>query len=112
MSLPSFRILLSLNPRRGTVSSSIPGALNEAHIPTSLFEHLPSHGTQVTAHGSPKLSRFTWARNKDYRFGNLRIDWIDFGNKTEMASMKAFLTGKDKEGQARGKSKVRCVSCT
>lgn len=105
----TFRIVISFH-NKVYLSSSNP-ALNtssDVFVPRSLFQHLPDHNLPVrTVNSNPQLPKYNWAR-KDYRLGPLRLDWIDFedpqAQSAEMSAMKAFFTGKEKEGDRRGAS--------
>jgi BRCA1-associated protein len=63
-----YHIQIVLNPENTPRESH-----TDSFIPASLFQPLPSH--------SPKSRRHTPSRqnlNRDYRFGPISIDWIDF----------------------------------
>ncbi|KAF9005979.1 BRCA1-associated protein [Cyathus striatus] len=65
-----YHILISLN--RKTKESS-----SDFFYPTSLFHSLPAHPPKSTA---KRRNTAVGVRNKDYRFGPIRVDWMDFGD--------------------------------
>lgn len=70
-------------------------------LPSHIFHHLPAHKPKST---SRRNALFNPA-NKDYRFGSIRLDWVDFEvtNKTPYTTM-----GKERE-QGRGSSFECCL---
>jgi BRCA1-associated protein len=59
-----YHILLLLRPKHS----------HPEFTPTSLFEPLPSQKPQPTARRNAVFN----PKNQDYRFGPIRIDWLDF----------------------------------
>ncbi|KAK7031397.1 RING finger protein ETP1 [Favolaschia claudopus] len=68
---------------RISVQQRNPQLPNES-TPTSIFAKLPSHTPKPTTRRTATFN----PRNKDYRFGPIRLDWIDF-EMTEKMSGKA-----------------------
>ncbi|KAI0060982.1 BRAP2-domain-containing protein [Artomyces pyxidatus] len=62
----------------------------DTFTPTSLWQHLPSHTPKSTARRNATYN----PANKDYRFGPIRLDWVDFEDMS-----KALFSGKEKEGR-------------
>ena len=61
------------------------------YTPKDLFEPLPSHSPVQLSKRRDTLRR---GRGRDYRFGPIRIDWVDFQhNQGEMA---AGVSGKER----------------
>ncbi|CAE6440576.1 unnamed protein product [Rhizoctonia solani] len=66
------------------------------HIPTSLFEPLPSHSHLATSSADPtplEASLISANPSKDYRLGSVGVTWVDFMSKdgdsrSEMSNMK------------------------
>ncbi|KAF9221389.1 BRCA1-associated protein [Gyrodon lividus] len=58
-------------------------------VPRSLFQHLPSQPPKPTSRTNALFN----PAHKDYRFGPIRLDWIDFENMNT-----AVYTGKEKDG--------------
>ncbi|GLB41727.1 putative BRCA1-associated protein 2 [Lyophyllum shimeji] len=67
-------------------------------LPSRLFQHLPAHKPGSTARRNALFN----PHNKDYRFGPIRVDWIDF----EEMSKAPQTTGKEKE---RGQGTVEAT---
>ncbi|PPQ90742.1 hypothetical protein CVT25_010131 [Psilocybe cyanescens] len=80
-----YHIRISLNPKPTTSRQSLP----ESFIPATLFQPLPSHSSKSTVRRNAP-SRLL-PKTKDYRFGPIAIDWVDFDH---MGSM--MLSAKDK----------------
>jgi BRCA1-associated protein len=86
------------------------------YTPRSLFQALPSHKPRPTSRNNALFN----PAGKDYRFGPIRIDWVDFENGT--GGMKAKEREKEREGEdakhePRGESMVTdataaCVATT
>ncbi|KAF8141682.1 hypothetical protein EV363DRAFT_1413029 [Boletus edulis] len=66
--------------RKAEISQSHPPVV-ETFIPKSIFEHLPSQTRKPT---SRRNAIFNPA-HKDYRFGPIQLDWIDFENMSVYA---------------------------
>ena len=66
--------------RKAEISQSHPPVV-DTFTPKSIFEHLPSQSTKPT---SRRNATFNPA-HKDYRFGPIRLDWIDFENMSVYA---------------------------
>ena len=64
-------------------------------LPASLWQPLPA---QTPKHTARRNALFNPA-HKDYRFGPIRIDWVDLENMS-----KPILGGKEKQLSARGAS--------
>lgn len=60
----------------------------DTFIPKDFFQRLPSHRPKPTAR---RHALFNTA-HKDYRFGPIRLDWIDF-----KSASSAMYAGKEKE---------------
>ena len=58
----------------------------QTFIPKSFFQHLPSHTPRPTTRQNAIIN----TARKDYRFGPIRIDWIDLGDMP-------LHTGKEKD---------------
>ncbi|KAL4246242.1 hypothetical protein ABKN59_009219 [Abortiporus biennis] len=84
------------------------------YIPHSLFEPLPSHPSRTLARrntlhhphhrggeSSSPASRIS-QEHLDYRYGPIRLDWIDFENMENSIVTKKPSVGKEKQGSARG----------
>lgn len=67
---------------------------SETFIPTSLFQDLPTHTPKSTSRKSATFN----PKNKDYRFGPIRLDWVDLTN-TSSSMNKA---GKERESHRQG----------
>ena len=57
-------------------------------MPTSIFESLPSHTPRKTSKNKAILG----SKRRDYRYGPIRIDWLDL----ESSSHSTSSTGKTK----------------
>lgn len=66
------RIIVEQNAQ---ISSSQPQAA-DSFLPSHLFQHLPAHKPRPTNRRNATFN----SHNKDYRFGPLRVDWVDFEN--------------------------------
>ena len=60
----------------------------DTFIPTSLFQHLPA---QTPRHTARRNALFN-PKHKDYRYGPIRFDWVDFDNMGTITT-----NGKEKE---------------
>ncbi|THH13447.1 hypothetical protein EW146_g6771 [Bondarzewia mesenterica] len=81
------------------ISSSQPHTPDH-FIPSSLWQHLPAHTHK------PSSSSLTQP-HPDYRFGQIRIDWVDFESMS-----KPLFGGKEKEQQGRGTASATFVPHT
>jgi len=54
----------------------------DAYIPKSIFESLPSHTPKKTTRNNAILG----SRRRDYRYGPIRIDWLDLGSSSHPSS--------------------------
>jgi hypothetical protein len=64
----------------------------DVFVPTHLFHQLPAHKPKPT---SRRNALFNPA-DKDYRFGPIRLDWVDF----ELTNKAPYTTmGKEREGR-------------
>lgn len=91
-----YHIRIILQPRT-EISTSQPH-LSDNFTPTSLFQHLPAQQPKPTARRNALFNH----RHKDYRFGPIRLDWIDFedmsANKNKNQNTYATASsGKEKE---------------
>src|SRR5262245_6250233 len=59
---------------------------NSEYIPASLFQLLPSHEPKPTSRRNALFN----PKHKDYRFGPIRIDWLDL----ETSNMRKVLNNK------------------
>lgn len=87
-------------------------------VPTSLFQPLPTHPPKssarrytihhprVQAAGSPDESN----EHRDYRFGPVRLDWVDF-DTMDLEGSKKLSGGKEKEKAKRGMYVFSCRAC-
>ena|SRR5882762_10635666 len=73
-----YHIRIVLHPTHTSSTKNSHPAFNSTclFIPTSLFQHLPS---QTPAHTARRNAPFN-PKNKDYRYGPIRLDWVDFEN--------------------------------
>lgn len=120
-----YHIRISLTKPAPTSSSS--SSYKQTHldtslfIPASLFQALPVHPPRSTARrytvhhprtpavGSPAQP----IEHRDYRFGPLRVDWVDFDNM-DLEGAKKVGGGKEKEKVKRGVYAFYCpnpLSC-
>ncbi|KIJ20810.1 hypothetical protein PAXINDRAFT_174236 [Paxillus involutus ATCC 200175] len=73
--------------RKAEISQSHPQVVN-TFVPKSLFQHLPSQPPKPTSRRNALFNPV----HKDYRFGPIRLDWIDFENMNT-----AVYTGREKD---------------
>ncbi|KAF9245295.1 hypothetical protein BU15DRAFT_85626 [Melanogaster broomeanus] len=73
--------------KKAEISRSHPHVL-DTFTPKSLFQHLPSQPAEPTSRRNALFN----SAHKDYRFGPIRLDWIDFENMST-----AVYTGKEKD---------------
>ncbi|KIL00751.1 hypothetical protein PAXRUDRAFT_821333 [Paxillus rubicundulus Ve08.2h10] len=73
--------------RQAEISQSHPHIVN-TFVPKSIFQHLPSQLPKPTS----RRNAFFNPDHKDYRFGPIRLDWIDFENMNT-----AVYTGREKD---------------
>ncbi|KAH7929115.1 BRCA1-associated protein [Leucogyrophana mollusca] len=77
--------------RKAEISQSHPHSSSvDTFIPKNLFQHLPSHPPKPTARRNALFN----PAHKDYRYGPIRLDWIDFEDMNT-----AVYTGKEKESR-------------
>lgn len=62
-------------------------------VPSTIFQNLPAHKPKSTAPRNPASN----LHSKDYRFGPIRLDWVDFGKMS-----KASYSTAAKERVSRG----------
>ena len=116
-----YHFLISVDKQLASTSASTSytqrsEAAQNQYIPSSLFQHLPSHSVKSTQrrntlHSSSKQARHNGEPSKsinhsDYRLGPIRVDWVDFEGSSPMESpvnRKANI-GKEREGKGRGMS--------
>ncbi|PPR03194.1 hypothetical protein CVT26_008042 [Gymnopilus dilepis] len=79
---------------------------SNSFIPASLFQPLPSHSAKSTVRRNT-LSRPLPHQTKDYRYGPITIDWIDFDHMGTVLN-----SSKDKAGRARGPAEATFVPHT
>ncbi|RDB23862.1 RING finger protein ETP1 [Hypsizygus marmoreus] len=89
--------------RKAEISQSQPHA-TDSFIPSRLFQHLPAHKPKSTNRRNALFN----PQNKDYRFGPIRIDWVDF---EQMSKAPYSAVGKEKE-HGRGTVEATFVSNT
>jgi BRCA1-associated protein len=81
--------------------SSHPPQPNSEYIPSSLFQHLPAQKPKPTSRRNALFN----PKHKDYRFGPIRIDWVDF----ETSSMSKVLnSGKEREKEPVTRGELVC----
>ncbi len=104
-------------------TSAIPGA--QAFVPSSLFQPLPAHAPRFASRrntfsvqnlSTEKEKQPEDPERRDYRFGPLRIDWVEFSDMDAPRSsfMKvgsASGSGKDKEKSAQRRGGLSFTSC-
>ncbi|KAH9479491.1 RING finger protein ETP1-like protein [Psilocybe cubensis] len=73
-----YHIRISLDPEPKTLRTNLP----DLFIPATLFQPLPSHSAKSTVRRNT-LSR-PIQKKKDYRFGPIAIDWVDFDHMRPM----------------------------
>ncbi|OAX38966.1 zf-UBP-domain-containing protein [Rhizopogon vinicolor AM-OR11-026] len=95
-----YHIRLALH-RNIDVSQSNPHTA-DTFIPKTFFQQLPSHRPKQTARRNALFN----PAHKDYRFGPIRLDWIDFGSASS-----AMYAGKEKEA-GRGPSIAEFIPTT
>ncbi|KAG6890969.1 hypothetical protein C0992_011728 [Termitomyces sp. T32_za158] len=78
--------------RKAELSQSQPQAA-DSFIPSRLFQRLPAHRVRKKGPPVDQYSPQTKLSNRDYRFGPIRIDWVDF----EDMSKAPFTLGKERE---------------
>lgn len=62
-----------------------PLSANNTFVPTSLFQHLPAQTPQQTARRNALFN----PKPKDYRYGPIRLDWLDFDKtSTSMVNVR------------------------
>ncbi|KII85840.1 hypothetical protein PLICRDRAFT_44258 [Plicaturopsis crispa FD-325 SS-3] len=98
-----YHIRISLH-RKSEISTSYPQTSAESSVftPSLLFQPLPAHTPKSTARKNALFN----PKHKDYRFGPIRIDWVDF----ETMSKPAYTAGKEKE--QRGQTTATFVART
>ncbi|KAG6330981.1 hypothetical protein ID866_8111 [Astraeus odoratus] len=64
------------------ISQSHPHTVDNSYVPTTLFERLPSHLPKSTS----RVNALFNPGRKDYRYGPIRLDWIDFEHMAASAS--------------------------
>lgn len=109
-------------PPPSTSSSFQPVHLDttSSFVPHSLFQTLPAHPPRSTARRytihSPRQPAVhdSGRPHQDYRFGPLRVDWVDF-NHMDLDGAKKASTGKEKQSFNGGmcviSSLVRACDC-
>ncbi|KAF7794313.1 hypothetical protein EIP86_005447 [Pleurotus ostreatoroseus] len=102
-------------PQQAQASSSFRhSSVNEhaEHVPLSLFEPLPSHPPKPTARRytfhHPRDQSVPAEGRGDYRFGRIRVDWVDFDMSSMDAKQKGSV-GKEKERHVRGPASATFV---
>ncbi|KAH9840224.1 zf-UBP-domain-containing protein [Rhodofomes roseus] len=109
----NIRIRISLRSRSNipTASTSYtsPSTASSCVVPSSIFQPLPSHkpGPTGRRHTVTERARNDDAALTDYRFGPIRIDWVDCAFETmSVAGSKKAGVGKEKATDARRKEPV------
>lgn len=85
----------------------------QIHVPKSLFDPLPAHTPKSTVrrntfHDSRQTASVSHSsfdqQHRDYRFGPLTVEWIDFESmdSTNYSTGKKVGVGKEREGNTRG----------
>ena len=94
-----YSILVSVKPRaRLSASNPIsPDSKSSEFIPISLFQHLPAQKPRPINRDAT-----TAVRSNDYRFGPIRIDWVDF--ETMIKPSTHGVVQKDLHSKTRGAS--------
>jgi BRCA1-associated protein len=87
------RIVLHLKASQPTSKSSSSSNISDTFIPRSLFQQLPAQTPKHTARRNALIN----PKHKDYRYGPVRVDWIDFEN------MNTVVLGGKEKAQGRGK---------
>jgi hypothetical protein len=96
MLISTYKLKLALTRRKQVGRHST--AASDGYIPKDVFEDLPAQPPESTARSSGLR------KHPDYRFGSLRIDWIDLNEDAPISSspvMRTFISGKDKEERGR-----------
>ncbi len=110
----------SLPATSGSFKSSCAQFQKRVHVPKSLFESLPPHGTKHTVRRNTlhdQRQTVSASRSShyppDYRFGPIRIDWVDFEgmDTTNSGTGKKVGVGKEREGNTRGNSSLASAPC-
>ncbi|KAF9531742.1 BRCA1-associated protein 2-domain-containing protein [Crepidotus variabilis] len=114
-----YHIKITLNPQSKTRSYSSAAGKKESQtfIPASLFQPLPGH------HHGPTSSRFSSVnqkntggshseQDKDYRFGPISLDWVDFDRMGSLGSLSASMSGGSKEKGRRGPAEATYIPHT
>ncbi|KAG6850780.1 hypothetical protein H0H93_008818 [Arthromyces matolae] len=65
------------------ISQSQPQAAGD-FIPSRLFQHLPAHKSRKARPNKSYNSHSGSSASKDYRFGPIQIDWVDFEDMSKM----------------------------
>ncbi|TFK51712.1 zf-UBP-domain-containing protein [Heliocybe sulcata] len=99
--MKGYHIRIVLRPA-SDISSSQPQR-SGAFFPTSIFQHLPAQTPKPTARQNALFN----PHHKDYRFGPIRLDWVDFEDMS-----KAVLTGKEREQRKSGTAIAKFVPHT
>ncbi|KAG2129212.1 uncharacterized protein EDB93DRAFT_1256339 [Suillus bovinus] len=99
--LNSYHIRLALDRKTVDKSLSHPDTV-DTFTPKALFQSLPSHRPKSTARRNALFN----PAHKDYRFGPIRLDWIDFES-----SSSTMYAGKEKQA-GRGPSTAEFIPNT
>lgn len=114
---PGYHIRISVSKPAQTSQTSSSYSrpqFNEAaeFIPSSLFQILPAHppkstGRRYTFH-HPRSQTPAEQEHTDYRFGPLRIDWVDFDTSAmDVSGSKKAAIGKERDTHGRGEKLFR-----
>jgi BRCA1-associated protein len=73
----AYHIRIYLTPKH-EISRSQQYSSSSTFVPTSIWQHLPSH---TLKHSTRRETREPpIGESSDYRYGSLRLEWIDFEN--------------------------------
>ncbi|KAI0320885.1 BRCA1-associated protein [Amylostereum chailletii] len=91
--MKAYHIRISLDPKP-VLSRSHPQPSDD-FTPTSIWQHLPSHPPKHkrtrSAYKLPYTPQPPSSTHGDYRYGNIRVDWVDFDNMSTMVKEKGQL---------------------
>lgn len=108
------RVTIQRPPTTTTTSTpttkTSPAWTPNTFVPKSIFESLPVHAPRKTSKNKPILG----SKRRDYRYGPIRIDWLDLNIKEPKAGVgpgtmdgapapnPVGLTGKERDVRNRG----------
>jgi BRCA1-associated protein len=88
-----YHIRISLH-RKTVLNTNAADNSDSEFIPTSLFQYLPAQKARSTVRRNATFN----SSRKDYRFGPIRIDWVDFEDMNKV--MNSGTGGKEKDSGA------------